>query len=56
MGALIYGLQSFDEQKALEFATAASSLKHTIQGDFNRVSKDEVLGVVKGERSGRISR
>lgn len=56
MGALIYGLQNYDEQKALEFATAASSLKHTIHGDFNRVSKEEVLKVVKGDRAGRISR
>jgi 2-dehydro-3-deoxygluconokinase len=56
MGALIFGLLNYDEQKALEFATAASSLKHTIHGDFNRVSKEEVLKVVKGDRAGRISR
>lgn len=56
MGALIYGLQNYDEQKALDFATAASSLKHTIPGDFNRVSKEEVLKVVEGDRAGRISR
>lgn len=56
MGALIYGLQNYDEQKALDFATAASSLKHTIHGDFNRVSKEEVLKVMEGDRAGRISR
>ena len=56
MGALIYGLKSFDEQKALEFATAASSLKHTISGDFNRVTREEVLKLVDGDRSGRINR
>lgn len=56
MGALIYGLLNYDEQKALDFATAASSLKHTIHGDFNRVSKEEVLKVMKGDRAGRITR
>ncbi len=56
MGALIYGLQNYDDQKALDFATAASSLKHTIPGDFNRVTKEEVLKLVEGDRSGRISR
>lgn len=56
MGALIYALQNYDEQTALEFATSASSLKHTIHGDFNRVSKEEVIKVMKGDRAGRISR
>lgn len=56
MGALIYGLQNYEEQKALDFATAASALKHTIEGDVNCVTKDEVLKLVEGERSGRISR
>ncbi|GHA36740.1 2-dehydro-3-deoxygluconokinase [Salinimicrobium marinum] len=56
MGALIYGFQNYDDQKALDFATAASSLKHTIPGDFNRVTKEEVLKLVEGDRSGRISR
>lgn len=56
MGALIYGLQNYDEQKALDFATAASALKHTVEGDINRVTKEEVLKLVEGDRSGRISR
>ncbi|MBZ9631662.1 sugar kinase [Salegentibacter sp. LM13S] len=56
MGALIYGLQHFENQKALDFATAASCLKHSIVGDFNRVSKEEVLGLIEGDGSGRIKR
>lgn len=56
MGALIYGLQHFDNQKALDFATAASCLKHSIVGDFNRVSKEEVLELIEGDGSGRIKR
>ncbi len=56
MGALIFGLKNYDEQKALDFATAASGLKHTISGDFNRVTREEVLKLVNGDRSGRISR
>lgn len=56
MGALIYGFQHFDDQKALDFATAASCLKHAIVGDFNRVSKEEVLELIEGDGSGRIKR
>ena len=56
MGALIYGLQNYEDQKALDFATAASALKHTIEGDINRVTEEEVLKLVEGDRSGRISR
>ncbi|WP_037316947.1 sugar kinase [Salegentibacter sp. Hel_I_6] len=56
MGALIYGLQHFDNQRALDFATAASCLKHSIIGDFNRVSKEEVLELIEGDGSGRIKR
>lgn len=56
MGALIYGLQNYDDQKALDFATAASCLKHAIVGDFNRVSKEEVLELIEGDGSGRIKR
>ncbi len=56
MGALIYGLQHFEDQKALDFATAASCLKHSIVGDFNRVSKEEVLELIEGDGSGRIQR
>lgn len=54
---LIHGLLEYkDEQKALEFATAASCLKHTIEGDYNRVSLKEVEALVKGNASGRVIR
>jgi len=58
MGGLIYGLLTYkdDMQKALNFAVAASCLKHTIYGDYNRVSVDEVLNLMKGDTSGRVSR
>jgi len=54
---LIYGLIHYkDDQKALEFATAASCLKHSIPGDFNRVSAAEVESLVGGDASGRVQR
>ncbi len=58
---LIYGLLQFGEERdgrrrALEFATAASCLKHTIPGDFNLVSVREVEDLIEGGGSGRISR
>lgn len=54
---LLHGLLSFqDKQKALEFAVAASALKHTIPGDFNQVSEEEVLNLMNGDGSGRVSR
>ncbi len=58
MGGLIYGLLTYtdDDQKALEFATAASCLKHTVYGDFNLVSVAEVENLMKGDGSGRVSR
>ena len=58
MGGLIYGLQTFvgDDQKALNFAVAASCLKHTIYGDYNRVSVSEVEKLMNGDASGRVSR
>ena len=58
MGGLIYGLISYptDDQKALEFAVAASCLKHTIYGDFNLVTVPEVENLLKGDGSGRVSR
>ncbi|HPF86295.1 MAG TPA: sugar kinase, partial [Aminivibrio sp.] len=43
-------------QEALEFAVAASALKHTIYGDFNRVSKEDVLNLAGGDASGRVQR
>lgn len=58
MGGLIYGLLTFpgDDQKALNFAVAASCLKHTIHGDFNLVSVSEVEQLMKGDASGRVIR
>ena len=58
MGGLIYGLHAFsgDDQKALNFAVAASCLKHTIKGDFNLVTVAEVEKLLRGDTSGRISR
>ena len=54
---LIYGLLTLrDDAKALEFATAASCLKHSIPGDFNRVSVAEAEALVHGEGSGRVQR
>ena len=45
-----------EEGKALEFAVAASALKHTIPGDFNLVSKEEVEALAGGDASGRVQR
>ncbi|MCG8462445.1 MAG: sugar kinase [Holophagales bacterium] len=55
--ALIYGLARYDDrQQALEFAVAASCLKHSISGDFNRVSVAEVEWLLGGDASGRVQR
>lgn len=57
MGGLIYGLTQLDTDKeALEFAVAASALKHTVEGDYNRVMLDEVKKLMGGDASGRVSR
>ena len=58
MGGLIYGLLTFegDDQSALNFAVAASCLKHTIYGDFNQVTVDEVEKLMGGDASGRVAR
>jgi 2-dehydro-3-deoxygluconokinase len=58
MGGLIYGLNTYngDDQKALEFAVAASCLKHTIKGDFNLVTVEEVEKLMSGDTSGRVAR
>lgn len=58
MAGLIYGLINYKEdlQVALNFAVAASCLKHTIIGDFNLVSVEEVLKLMKGDTSGRVVR
>ena len=54
---LIYGLQEFpEEERALDFAVAASCLKHTIPGDFNLITKDEVLALMAGGGSGRVQK
>ena len=56
-GGLIYGLNTYKTQaEALEFAVAASCLKHTISGDFNRVTVKEVESLMKGSGSGRVER
>lgn len=58
MGGLIYGLLTYpqDDQQALNFAVAASCLKHTIYGDYNEVTVKEVENLMKGDGSGRVSR
>ena len=58
MGGLIYGLLTYtnDPQKTLDFAVAASALKHTVFGDFNLVTVSEVEKLMKGDASGRVNR
>lgn len=53
---LIYGLQHYDDYKSMEFAAAASALKHTYEGDVNFSSVDEVLSILGGNTSGRFNR
>lgn len=56
-GGLIYAVLSGKEpQAAIEFAVAASALKHSIEGDFNRVSVSEVKKLAGGDGSGRVQR
>ena len=56
-GGLIYSLvNGFDSQQAIEFAVAASCLKHSIEGDYNMVSVSEVLNLAGGDASGRVQR
>ncbi len=56
-GGLIYGMLTYqDDQKALEFAAAASCLKHSIPGDANRVKVSEVEALMRGSGSGRVQR
>lgn len=56
-GGFIHGLLKYgDYKKALEFAVAASALKHTIPGDFNHVSEKEVETLMNGDASGRVQR
>ncbi len=57
VGGLIYGMLNYpDPQKALDFAVAASCLKHSVMGDYNAVSVDEVEKLMQGDASGRVSR
>lgn len=58
VGGLIYGLRTYagDLQRALDFAVAASCLKHTVWGDFNAVSVAEVEKIMAGDVSGRVAR
>ena len=58
MGALIYGLIHYPEndQKALDYAVAASCLKHTIKGDANLVTIPEIEKLMSGDASGRVAR
>ena len=58
MGGLIYGLLTYpdNDQNALDFAVAASCLKHTIKGDANLVTVDEVNKLMGGDASGRVAR
>jgi 2-dehydro-3-deoxygluconokinase len=54
---IIYGLLTDqDLQETVEFAAAASCLKHTIHGDFNLATFDEIVALIRGDGSGRIQR
>ena len=54
---LIYGeLTGMGPQEALGFATAASCLKHSVEGDFNMVTVEEVKKLASGDGSGRVQR
>jgi len=58
VGGLIYGLLNYpnEDQKALDFAVAASCLKHTIKGDANLVTVEEIEKLMNGDASGRVTR
>ncbi|HAT78647.1 MAG TPA: 2-dehydro-3-deoxygluconokinase, partial [Oscillibacter sp.] len=56
-GGLLYGLNHYeDKQSALEFAVAASCLKHSVIGDFNRVGVSDVTKLMGGDGTGRVQR
>ena len=56
-GGLIYALlNGKTTQEAIEFAVAASALKHSVEGDYNRVSVQEVEKLAGGDASGRVQR
>jgi len=55
--ALIYALDKrYDSQYAVDFAAAASCLKHSVEGDFNQVSQKEAEALMSGGGSGRVKR
>ncbi len=57
LGGFIYGWHTYaDDQQALDFATAASALKHSVEGDFSLISVPEIEAVVRGEATGKLSR
>jgi 2-dehydro-3-deoxygluconokinase len=57
MAGLIFGMLSGkDDQQALEFATAACAWKHSVEGDVNLASSEEIEGLVKGENVGKLLR
>ena len=55
-GLICACLNGYDAQATIEFAVAASCLKHSIEGDFNMVSMDEVAKLAGGDGSGRVQR
>ena len=55
-GLIAASLMGYDAQKIIDFAVAASCLKHSIEGDFNLASLDEVLKLAGGDASGRVQR
>ena len=57
IAGILHGLAlSWDLQKVVEFATAASAIKHTIPGDINLTSEEEILEIAQGNTSGRVKR
>ncbi|WP_406683046.1 sugar kinase [Seonamhaeicola sp. MEBiC1930] len=55
-GGLIYGLQNYDDYKAMEFGSAACALKHTYEGDVNLATVKDVIAILDGNISGRLKR
>ena len=55
-GLIAASLNGYDASSTIEFAVAASCLKHSIEGDFNMVSMDEVANLAGGDASGRVQR
>ena len=55
-GPIAAMLNGFEQSRAIEFAVAASCLKHSIEGDYNLVSVEEVIALADGDGSGRVQR